>query len=302
LIRDPRFAKEVGNVVVEFGDAAEQETIDRYLAGEDVSYQQLRQVWADTAGRLPTVTGLGYLNFFAEVRRVNLGLLSTRRIHVWLGDPSIDWSKVTTRADFAKVADRNQYPAELIKSRLLANKLKTLVIYGVGHLGGEGSLAMLIEKAYPGSFFVITPHYGFIQNECSAAFEKTIAAWPSPALATPVRNSKLQSQLQTPGCHFVDASDFHFGKTETETQRAATIARVDDMLSGVRGDALLYLGPAASLTESPISPDLYLDEEFRKEIGRRFQIITGGPMTWPTASDNPMSPHFFHPSDPPGAK
>lgn len=35
LIRDPRFARDVGNVVVEFGGAAHQDIIDRYVAGED---------------------------------------------------------------------------------------------------------------------------------------------------------------------------------------------------------------------------------------------------------------------------
>ena len=87
LIRDLRFAKEVGNVVVKFGDATEQETIDRYVAGEDIPYRQLRRVWANTAGWFPTVTALGYMNFFAEVRFVNLTLPSTQRIHVCLGDP-----------------------------------------------------------------------------------------------------------------------------------------------------------------------------------------------------------------------
>jgi hypothetical protein len=292
LIRDLRFAKEVGNVVVEFGDATEQETIDRYVAGEDIPYQQLRRVWANTAGWFPTVTALGYMNFFAEVRIVNLTLPSTQRIHVWLGDPPIDWSKVKTRSDLAHVADRDQYPAELITSNLLAKNKKTLVIYGVGHMSGPKSLVTLVEKTYPGSVFVVTPYFGFVQRSCSEAFESKVQAWPSPALATPVRNSSLQGELQATGCHFVDASDFRFDKTATEAQIAAEIARTDGQVSGILGDALLYLAPAVSLTQSPLSPDLYLDLEFRKEIGRRFQIITGEPMEWPTASDNPMSPHF----------
>jgi hypothetical protein len=40
-------------------------------------------------------------------------------------------------------------------------------------------------------------------------------------------------------------------------------------------DALLYLGPAASLTQSPITPDLYLDFAFRGEIDRRSPIVSG---------------------------
>ncbi len=61
LIADPRFAKEVGNVVVEFGDAAEQEMIDRYVAGEDVPYQQLRRMWADKT-TLPPSNAAGVLS------------------------------------------------------------------------------------------------------------------------------------------------------------------------------------------------------------------------------------------------
>jgi hypothetical protein len=69
LISDPRFAKEIGNVVVEFGNASQQKTLDRYVDGEDVSYAELRRVWGDTSyvGWFPTVTALGYVNFYAAV-------------------------------------------------------------------------------------------------------------------------------------------------------------------------------------------------------------------------------------------
>lgn len=68
LIRDPRFAKEVGNIVVEFGTAAQQKTIDCYVAGGDVPYEQLRKVWTDTVGWNPTVTSVGYPYSFGQVR------------------------------------------------------------------------------------------------------------------------------------------------------------------------------------------------------------------------------------------
>ena len=282
----------MGNVVVEFGDATEQETIDRFVAGEEIPYDQLRRVWASTVGWFPTVTALGYMNFFAEVRAVNSGLAPSQRIHVWLGDPPIDWSKVVTRADVAHVADRNHYPADIIKLNLLAKNKKSLIIYGLGHLSGSRSLAMLIETFRPGSLFVVTPYFGFAQQSCSDAFERALKAWPSPALATPVRNTALQSPLQQAGCRITDSSDFHFSAAATEADKAAAIARSESRVSALSGDALLYLGPAATLTESPLSPDLYLDAAFRKEIGRRFKIMTGQPMDWPTPAENPMSPHF----------
>ena len=37
-----------------------------------------------TVGWIPTVTAMGYINFYAQVRAVNLGLSLEQRIHVWL--------------------------------------------------------------------------------------------------------------------------------------------------------------------------------------------------------------------------
>src|SRR5882762_10434228 len=45
LLRDPRFAKDVGDIVLEVGDAAQQGVIDRYVNGETVPYAELRKVW-----------------------------------------------------------------------------------------------------------------------------------------------------------------------------------------------------------------------------------------------------------------
>jgi hypothetical protein len=69
---------------------------------------------------------------------------------------------------------------------------------------------------------------------------------------------------------------------------------IENWSSGVPGDALLYLDSAASLTQSPLSPDLYLDEDFRKEIDRRAFMMNGQHLTWPPVRNNPVSPRFLH--------
>src|SRR4051812_44040634 len=115
LVRDPRFAREVGNVVVEFGGAIRQDIIDRYVNGEDVPYTELRKVWTDTVGWLPVVTAVGYPNFFAQVRETNLALPPGQRIHVWLAEPVIDWSKLKTHADWMALnRTREIKPVEVI--------------------------------------------------------------------------------------------------------------------------------------------------------------------------------------------
>ena len=259
LIRDPRFIEEIGNVVVEFGGAAQQDTIDRYVAGEDMPYEQLRRVWTDTVGWLPTVTALGYLNFFAQVRVVNEGLPLSERIHIWLGEPPIDWSQIKTSADLTQMSQRDRYPAELIKSQILAKHRRALVIYGSLHFFGPEGLKPLVEQSYPGAFFVVTPYRGTQNRADSDSFERNMERWRNGVLATTAKGTR------------------------------ALLVKADQS-PGTIGDALLYLGPATSLTQSPISPDLYLDSAFRREINRRSLIVIGTPLE---TTKPLMSPNFI---------
>jgi hypothetical protein len=299
LVRDKRFAAEVGNVVVEFGDAAQQATLDRYLAGDEIPYEELRRVWSDTVGWIPTVNALGYMNFFAQVREINRTLPPNKRIKIWLGDPPIDWSSIKTHEDFLpKLNQRNQYPAELIKTEILAKKKKAVVIYGGFHFYGAISIRSFVEHDYPNTFYVVTPYRGFTDPACSGAFEQAIRNWPVPALAEPVRGTSLERLLQAENCHFLAANSITInltvnGKPLSPEERARMMADFEGRASGVAGDALLYLGPASTLTNSPKPGDLYLDSGFRREIERRSLIEFGQPLDLPIP---PASPQYLHPS------
>jgi hypothetical protein len=132
LVRDPRFAKQVGNIVVEFGGARDQSVVDRYVNGDDVLYVELRKAWTDTPGVF--VGNMVAINFFAQVRAVNLTLPPSDRIRVWLGEPVIDWSKIKGREDFEPiVASRDAHAAEIILNDILAKHKRTLAIYGSLH-------------------------------------------------------------------------------------------------------------------------------------------------------------------------
>lgn len=291
LIRDPRFAKDVGNIVVEFGGAAQQETIDRYTDGQEIPYEQLRRVWNETVGWTPTVTRLGYPNFFAQIRAVNQNLKPADRIHVWLGNPPIDWSTIKTRDEAIHVLhETDRYPANLIKTQILAKGKKALVIYGSAHFYEEGTIKGLVETTYPNAFFMISPYVGFIEKTCSDSFEEAHRQFPMQTLLTPVRNTVLQSQLQAPGCHFFPG--FNFAANVPQSERTRALAAMENEASGVDGDALLYLGQAATLTESQTIPDLYLDERFRNEINRRRILMSGKPLALSTPL---MSPTYIRP-------
>jgi hypothetical protein len=379
LVSNPRFAREVGNVVVEFGSSAHQSTMDRYVAGDAVPYLELRKVWTDTVGWFPLPGYIGYMNFFSQVRETNRGLPPDKQIHVWLGEPAIDWSKINTRADWVPFeARRDSYPAGVIGREILEKHKKALVIYGGAHLvrdrdmfiagakadprseragralfaglaGGSPDYAAMVpdlgqhvreqlptlkariagygqlksvsfkgrdmfgedqfefvftkakvnvgisitedgkiqdaqysddeprvslidevEAVHPDTFFVAVPYVGLPGKNCTEHFEGLLAKWPMPALVQPVRGATLEKEVRQPGC-----------------PNPAPILLADSMI---------YLGPASSLTIGSLHPDIYLDEDYRQEVNRRYEIMAGEPLKPISPLKNyPVSPQTLRP-------
>lgn len=284
LLRDPRFARDVGNLVVEFGGAAQQKTIDRYVNGEDVPYAELRRVWTDVVGWVPTVTYQGFVNIYATVRAVNMKLPKDRRIKIWLGEPAIDWTKITTAEQWQPLLrQRDSHPAALIEREILVKGKRSLVIYGTGHLNkspvsyGTGdkveSLRFLVEKKHPAAFFVVMPYTGYHEDACSVRLEKNLGQ-TVPALITPVRGTALEKRIRQPGCNATDPAQV----TGTPTEKRKALADYLETNFALSSDALLYFGPKATLVRSPTMMDMYLDADLRKEMDRRYRIIMGKPL------------------------
>jgi hypothetical protein len=290
LIRDPRFASGVGNVVLEVGDAAYQDVVDRYVNGENVPYVELRKVWADTVGFSPTVDSVGSVNIYNTIRTVNMTLPPDKRIKVWLGDPPIDWSKIKTKADLAPLGnERDSYPASLI-DRILANNKKALVIYGAGHLQpaftDQNTLLALVSRTHPGALFIVWPYLGYATEACAEPFEAHIKDWPTPALIQ-FRGSSLEADMLRPGCGIISRPS-----SMTEDQYGKLMR---DYV-GLTSDALLYLGQRSQQVCSPAMPDIYLDLDFRSELERRHEIRSGKPIAGFIAQENTATPKPFWPS------
>ena len=287
LVRDPRFAAEVGNVVVEFGGAIRQDIIDRYVNGEDVPYTELHKVWTDTVGWLPVVTAVGYPAFFAQVRETNLALPPEKRIHVWLGEPVIDWDKLKTHADWQALnATRDVKPVEVIEKQILAPQKKALIIYGYGHFtrlvpgiareklkkaGWREVWAEAIRRDHPGALFVVLPYGGTEDNACAQDMESRMTDWPIPALAMPLKGSATAAKLRL--CNTIKAENYPFPPGFTDAEKKQVLDFEADTAS--YADALLYLGPKSSLTISPYIPDLYLDLDYGRTVARHHELQTG---------------------------
>lgn len=284
ILRDPRFARDVGNLVVEFGGAAQQKTIDRYINGEDVPYPALRRVWTDVVGWVPTVTYQGFVNIYATVRAVNMKLPRNRRIKVWLGEPVIDWTKITTAEQWRPLLrQRDSHPAALIQREILAKGKKSLVIYGTGHLGKSpvtygtgdtvGSLRTIVEKKRPGAFFIVMPYTGYHEDACAIRLERYLPR-NAPTLIMPVAGTALEKRIRQLGCNATDPEGI--GGSPAEKKKA--LADYLETNFALSADALLYFGPKATLVRSPTMMDMYLDTNLRKEMDRRYRIIMGKPL------------------------
>ena len=74
LIQQPEFARQVRNIVFEYGNAFYQDVIDRYINGEDVPFEELQRVWTPTLAYGPSPVAQIYIDFYRAVREVNATL------------------------------------------------------------------------------------------------------------------------------------------------------------------------------------------------------------------------------------
>lgn len=297
VVRDPRFARDVRNLVVEFGASSQQQVIDRYVAGETVPYVELRKVWNDTVGWTPPPALVGFAKFFAAVRDTNKSLPANRRIKIWLGEPPLDWTAPSREDIRAAMRARDTYPAALIGDKILAKGEKALVIYGAFHFANGPMLKGQLDATHPGSLFVILPYAPpFQYPSCAPLLSQVTAIWPKPALATRSRDKTdaepgacftLSPPVGGPGPGGPGPGGPAPGAPRPSGPAPGGPAPGAPAPFGggpptIEGDGLLFLGPLDKLAQGPFLPDYFLDPEVRREIKRRSNF--GGPRLLPAPS------------------
>jgi len=285
LIRDPRFAATVNDIVVEFGSARHQDVIDRFTRGDEVADETLRQVWRNT-----TVANAGwdrpiYEEFFRAVRAVNASVPPARRVRVLLGDPPIDWDKVLTTQDVVtSAARRDRFAANLIGQEVLAKRRRALIIYGDMHFqrrdvmanfqelpGGDLLLSILEREAHTRMFSVWTN-----TSVDLSVLDGGAATWPVPALI-PLRGSALGA------ADFTFYYPFKVPRFRLKPGIRQMTSPSDTMLIPPEEwrsfrmqdqfDALLHLGPPSTMTTSQVSPTVCADRVY---LGQRLQRMAVG--------------------------
>lgn len=235
LLRDPRFAATVNDIVVESGSARYQDVVDRYMQGEDVPTVTMRDVFENAVPATPVWDPPMYAEFFRAVRALNRVLPRERQLRVLLGDPPIDWDTVKTQDDYMMlVRQRDSHPAGVIRREVLARNRHALVIYGEGHLQAKSerparSLAALLEAA-GAHVFTIASTFADL-----SAFQPDVTAWRAPSFAL-LKGTRI------------GAAPYErlFGPQPPDPFLQER-PRVEDHF-----DAVLYLGPESSMTLGPL--------------------------------------------------
>ncbi len=190
LIRNPSFPEKVNDIEVECGNSLYQPILDRYIAGEDVPFAEVRNVWRNTTQRACDLAGLSE-QLFPLVRAINQKLPAWKRLRVLAGDSPIDWDGIKSASDLTPFygARRDATMASVLEKEVLSKRRKALMLIGTRHLmhGGDAlgvtRAVNLVEKSYPNVIFVIEGlSYFKMDLDSPAPSFSPFAKWPAPSL------------------------------------------------------------------------------------------------------------------------
>jgi hypothetical protein len=215
------------------------------------------QVWRNTTQPTGVWDGPIYEEFFRTVRAVNASLPRERQIRVLLGEPPIDWNSVRTGEDHFKwIAQRETYPADLIRREVLAKQRRALLIYGDMHFQRKPvrlnfepptadprvpqPLLTLLESTGIKAFTVWTSTSSDLQT-----LQPDIATWRAPSLVI-LRGTVLGA------ADFTFYYPYELPRLAMRDGRPMPIPRDQWRLLPMEEqfDAVLYVGPRASITHT----------------------------------------------------
>ena len=247
LIRDPRFAAAVNDIVVEFGNFRYQDVMDRFIRGENISFDLVREAWHNTTQPLTQWDRSVFEDFYRAVRAVNMSLPNERKLRILLGDPPVDQDdpRRTIPEQVRDFGNRDIFPAGVVQREVLAKRRRALLIYGDGHLKRNQtppSLVDLVERAGRKVFSIRTNG----DNADLEELQPNISRWPVPSL-TLIRGTVLEG------------APFH-----SLPYPATTIEAGQGQF-----DALLYFGHPLTITYARFAKGLCEDVEYIRMRTRR---------------------------------
>ncbi len=267
LVKDKAFHARVDDIVLEFGNSLYQNSVDRYVAGEDVPFEQVEKAWRNVAGAVGPVSPV-YGEFYQAVRESNR-MYPRHKIRLVLGDPYADWSKIGDAEDLGPfVSHRDEWYAQVVKEEVLEKGHRALLIMGAGHFrrsNGPGLIERTIRAAGVDPYLVLfgTNVVGGY-DDVDARFD----AWKTPAIVSLAGNwvGDLPA-MPVLTC----------GAEAPNALRMSTAA-----------DAMLYVGPRDMLTQVNVPASELENTDYGREINRRLMIEMGRTMQFTEPGETPQ--------------
>ena len=270
LIRNPSFPSKVNDIEVECGNSLYQPILDRYIAGEDVPFTEVRKVWRNTTQLMCGQSGF-FEQFFPVVRAINQKLPTTKRLRVLAGDPPIDWDKVKTSEEAMSIVGREASIVSVMEKEVLSKHHKALMVFGTFHLmhGIDDSAVSAYEKDYPHLTFVISDLGTYDTNRPVGSISP-FALWPNPSIAL-TKGTWLGGLSLTdvfpPGIWFDPDCNVQIALFPPRLEKQAHKPMEHYI------DAFLYLGPQEFRLSEPMPANIALDADYTTELRRRESLM-----------------------------
>ncbi len=266
LVQNKGFYENVNDILIESGNALYQDTLDKYISGIEVEFENLQKVWLNTTQSPVDPWSVDvYFNFLKTVRELNSRISINHRIRIIAADSPIEWESVNTNEDYVTArGSRNDYYAQTVINEVLSKKHKALLINGGGHFGNHKSntVNQKIEKVYPNSVTIILAKSGLFRGNEEKEQQLN---WSIGTIAK-VKDNWI-GLLPGPSRWVIrDTSTPTQTPSERPTSPPSIYKRQDYF------DYLLYLGSSKDLTYGNIDASIYESEKLWKELNRRSMI------------------------------
>jgi len=260
LIASADLAEKANDIVMEVGNASFQGAVDKYVAGEDVPFDQVQSAWRNSL--LIGAASPVYEWLYAAVRDANSERPANRRMRILLCDPPIDWSKVNGFLDVETFLSKKvAFCADAVTHEVIRKHRRALILMGMAHLlrtpRGPASLERRLRAAGASTYLIVTGTNSVGQT--SEEFDRVDERFQS--LPSPIVLSLKGNWIgRLPALPVVTGG---------------TALSPDPTTLAQGGDALLYLGPRDSLiaintTESDLAGSAY-----GREVTRRLSALFG---------------------------
>lgn len=297
LVQTKEFYTNVNDILIESGNALYQDTLDKYIFGGNVAFDDLQKVWLNTTqSPVDPWSNDVYYKFLTTVRELNSRLPDKHKIRIVAADPPILWTDVKSNEDYLSArGDRNEYYAQRAITEVLSKNRTALLINGGAHFGNHNSRTVnqRIEARYPNTVTVILARSGLWEgnedkekelNWATGTLVKVKNTWigllPGPrrvAMVAPSTNN---------------ASDSSSISTQVPSQPVlgppSKYKRQDYF------DYLLYLGTAADLAYGSIDPSIYASETLWIELNRRSMIRFNHKLTESSRETGILRPEAYN--------